>query len=538
MTRSANILHHLHQSAHRVPDRAALIMQRDGRETRCSFRRLWEMTDRFSTALKSMGCRPDQRLIIMIPMSVELYVVMLGVIKIGAVAVFVDPWVGIGRINTFASFAEPVGLVGPAAAHILRMFSPRLRRLPLSISTGSGCSGFFARNSLRRMLRSDGDGEIVDSEPDATALITFTGGSGGIPKGADRSHRFLESQYTALDREFPLKDGDIDMPMFPVFALANLARGITSVIPEMDFRRVSRMDPATIIRQQHRHEVTTCTASPPFFDRIATHLMEGKADAPRLRRILTGGGPVTTEQLRKWTSVFRHTRIEIVYGSTEAEPVAHITASERMSTDTGGVSRGYCVGKPVLAARLIAIRPGTIPSPPDWEALAVGPDGIGELLVSGDQVCRRYFRNPDATAENKLVDEDGRVWHRMGDTGYFDDRGRFRLVGRVHSTIIRAGTYYHAQLIEQLAQRLFPGTIQAAALGLPDGILGQRIVLIIRTKERSPDPEELREGLLSEGIPVDQIIFSRSELPVDPRHNTKIDTERLRRMVLRGKLRP
>jgi len=540
MMKTSNIVHYLRDSARRSPDRLALIMPKKNGEERCTFAELWERIDRFSTALKAKGCQPGERLILMIPMSVDLYVVMLGIIKMGAVAVFVDPWVGIRRINAFAAFAEPIGCVAQTKAHLLRLFSRRLRNLPITISTRSRPWPLTARDSLPSMLsRLSGDGEIFDPEPDTTALITFTSGSGGIPKGADRSHHFLKSQYLALKREFPVRDSDIDMPMFPIFALANLASGVTSVIPKMDFRQVSRVEADKIIQQQHRHRVTTCTASPPFFDRIAADVIEGKAEAPCMRRILTGGGPVTEEQLRRWVSAFPDTRIEIVYGSTEAEPVAHISARLRLeiSGDTKGMERGYCVGVPVLSTRLIAIRKEGIPSPPDWEALAVGMDGIGELLVSGDHVCRGYFRNPAATAEHKLIENEGTVWHRMGDTGYFDSEGRFRLVGCVHSTIVRAGEFHHAQLIEELAHRMVSGVQQAAAIGIPDAKLGERLVLVIRTENHTIRPEELRENLCSKGIPIDEVILTTSPLPVDPRHNTKINSAELRRMVLRRKLR-
>ena len=94
------------------------------------------------------------------------------------------------------------------------------------------------------------------------------------------------------------------MPMFPVFALNNLAVGVPSVVPTMDFRRVDRVDAAAILRQMREHGVTTCTASPPFFDRLAATRQN-----PGLRRILTGGAPVSDAQLLAWRRAFPGTEI-------------------------------------------------------------------------------------------------------------------------------------------------------------------------------------------------------------------------------------
>ena len=107
--------------------------------------------------------------------------------------------------------------------------------------------------------------------------------------------------------EFMYEEDDVDMPMFPVFALNNMAQGVTSVVPDMDFKCVAEVDAETILAQMHQHGVTTCTASPPFFDRLTERLAKKGRSAPALRRILTGGAPVTDAQLRRWQIVLPET---------------------------------------------------------------------------------------------------------------------------------------------------------------------------------------------------------------------------------------
>ena len=159
-------------------------------------------------------------------------------------------------------------------------------------------------------------------------------------------------------------------------------------------------------------------------------------------------------------------------------------------------------------------------------------------MVTGEHVCREYFRSPAATAEVKIAGPDGRVWHRMGDTGWIDREGRFWLVGRVHSTIVRDGRHVHPQLVEQAATAAAPGLVRAAAVGMPDAVLGERVVLVLAT--RAGDRElarRARRAVEDAGWPVDRVVLRRRALPLDPRHNSKVDYGVLRRQLEREERR-
>jgi acyl-CoA synthetase (AMP-forming)/AMP-acid ligase II len=526
-----NVLSFLSLAATCLPDCPALVMA-DGSIT---FGDLWRRIGRTAAGLRRLGLSPGERAIVMIPMSIDLYVAMLAVLKLGAAAVFVDPWIGRRQIAAFAAFAEPRAWLGVPRSHLLRLLDPRLRAIPLTITTGRRLGPLPARWTLAEMVRMKEEAEVQPVEPDDPALITFTSGSSGEPKGANRTHRFLLAQHIALAAEFPAEEGDVDMPMFPVFALNNLASGVPSVVPDMDFRRVDRVEAARVLAQMRRHGVTTCTASPPFFDRLAAEVARRPAERPALRRILTGGAPVSDAQLRTWRRVFPDVEILVVYGSTEAEPVAHLTAEERLSALNPDRPRapGFCAGRPSerVRAKIVRIHPGAIELGPggwaDWE-LPAGE--IGELVVSGDHVGRDYYRNPQAVRENKIAEPGGAVWHRMGDTGSFGAEGRFWLAGRVHSTIRRGGELVHPQLVEQAAQGEDPRVRRIAALGLPDAELGERVVVVIETSEEGFQ-DEIAARLAAAGLAADEIRLTAEPLPVDPRHNSKIDYGRLRARV-------
>ncbi|MGI9515682.1 MAG: AMP-binding enzyme, partial [Pirellulaceae bacterium] len=161
---------------------------------------------------------------------------------------------------------------------------------------------------------------------------------------------------------------------------------------------------------------------------------------------------------------------------------------------------------------------------------------IGELVVSGDHVCRDYFRNPEANAENKIVDPLGVIWHRMGDTGYFDGEHRFWLTGRVHSTIRRDSELLHPQLIEQVVARALPKINQVAAVGMPDKQLGQALwIVVVGGSEQPPGIKDQVAAAVQESVyaqSCDRVLIRTDALPVDPRHNSKIDYAALTALLL------
>ena len=149
------------------------------------------------------------------------------------------------------------------------------------------------------------------------------------------------------------------------------------------------------------------------------------------------------------------------------------------------------------------------------------------MIVSGEHVCREYFRNPDAVAENKVFDDEGQCWHRMGDTGYFDEQRRFWLVGRVHSTIQHRGQLLHAQVVEAEAVAAWPQVRRVAALEWRD-----ELVLVVEGHAGDAPMDAIRQ----KGIPADRVIVTRKPLPLDPRHQSKIDYGALRLMLEKGRL--
>ncbi len=522
----------------RVPSREAIIVDRGRDIESISFETLSHRAAAVAKRLAEHGVQSGDRVVVMVPVSIALYETMLAVLSLGAVAVFVSPWIGPSHLDRAIAHVDPKAYVGSFAAQLLRLRIPTLRRVPLAFTTGRRFWMLPAPRSIR-ITGSSGDSlERTPISSEDPALISFTSGSSGVPKGANRTHAILKGQHEALSAAFPQRDDDVDATMFPVTVLNNLAAGVTSVVPRILFRGRSRFDVERTLQVLRSHGVTTCALPPPALDEIAARMRQHPDERPTLRRIVCGGAPVFNAQIPGWVEAFPDTEIVIAYGSTEAEPVAHVEARERLraESDVRPGSPGICVGMATAGVRIrvIRIEPGPVElGGRDVSDLEVAPGAVGEIIVAGPHVCRGYFRNPDAERSTKIVDHAGEVWHRMGDTGYLDGSGRVWLVGRVHSTIRRAGADVHPQLLEAAARDAGPAVRRAGAVGLPDPDLGERVVLVLETDAGDEIVHTVRCRLDDAGFQVDEILRTASPLPLDPRHRAKIDYDALRKTARR-----
>ena len=216
------------------------------------------------------------------------------------------------------------------------------------------------------------------------------------------------------------------------------------------------------------------------------------------------------ELLEDLAQVAPNARIEVLYGSTEAEPIASIGAAEVLGETAAAErrGRGSCVGRPVPQIELRVAPLGARSGP---------PSEIGEILVAGEHVNQGYFEDPQADASNKLR-EGSRIWHRTGDTGYLDERGRLWLVGRVHDMV--GGL--HPFMVEGRVDGL-SWVIRSALVALDEPVLA----VCLGQGAPSGWAEEL---VASTGV---SRVVQVDSIPLDPRHNAKID-----RAALRARLQP
>lgn len=519
---SANLAALLPYRAESHPDRTAIVEWSAWGRRRTTFAELAREVRATAARLAADGVGPGTRVLLFVPMSTDLYRWLLAVLHVGGTAVFVDAWADRRRLDAGVRAARPQVFVGTPRAHLLRLTSPAVRRIPMHRMAGLPARSGVARGSAAPAAP-------VPVDPDTPALVTFTTGSTGTPKAAARSHRFLLAQHHALASHLGLRETDVDMPTLPVFVLNNLALGVPSVLPRFDARRPAAIRPWQILRQMRAEGVTTASGSPAFFERLARWVARRGSRIP-VRALFTGGAPVyppLAALLAETTEGEAH----VVYGSTEAEPIAGITAAEMLLAAEEPTADGVCVGRPVpeIELRVIRAHDGDVVLGGDgWATWEVPPGETGEVVVSGEHVLGRYLNDPDADRRQKIRDGE-RVWHRTGDAARVDTRGRIWLMGRVADRVRKEGRTWWSGPAEVRALRL-TGVRHAAFLGVEIGG-AVRAVLCIETAGKPPPTEQVRAAL--HPIPVDDVRVLR-RIPRDPRHASKTDTAALRRLLAAG----
>ena len=323
-TADANLFSCLRRFAEEAPDRLALIH----RGKTLAYGEFRIRVERRAAELRRRGIGKGERVVIFVPMGICLYEILLAVFAVGAVAVFLDAWADPKRLDYAAQLAEAKAYIAVPKAYLLLLRSRALRRIPVRLLPGFGrrraCGGFVP----------------AECSPDDPALITFTTGSTGVPKAALRSCGFLWAQHEALSASLDVREGDVDLATLPIFALNNIACGVTTLIPDFNPAHPADIDPARIAAEARRAGVTTTAGSPAFYRRLAESAREG-SPIPTLRALHIGGAAVFPEFAAELSAAFKGTRVIAVYGSTEVEPIAAIPCEELAAADDalGGGAR-------------------------------------------------------------------------------------------------------------------------------------------------------------------------------------------------------
>ena len=465
---------------------------------RITFAELDRMTAHFAAQLRAAGLRTGDPALILQPVTAELYVALLGVLRLGALAMFLDPSAGQKHVEQCCGLQPPSALLGSRRAMWLRWVCQALRRIPIHKVIELPAE---AATPLRH-----------DVGNDTPALLTFTSGSTGQPKAALRTHGFLLAQHRALADALQLTPGTTDLATLPIFVLANLASGITTLLPAADLRRPGMIDAEPVIAQIEQHRPASTAASPAFLERIADYCLAHGVKLTSFQKIFTGGAPAFPTLLDKLHETAPQAEIVAVYGSTEAEPMAHISRHEigdadRQAMQTG---KGLLAGNPVPTLDLRVVRDEWGEPKTSAERLPVNEPG--EIIVAGEHVLPGYLYG-QGDAETK-VDAEARRWHRTGDAGYLDRRGRLWLLGRCAAKVVdERGT-------------LYPFAVECAAQPWRVALVGHEGCRLLVAEPGAP--AELRERL--RWAQIDEMVIVR-RIPLDRRHNAKVDYLALQRLL-------
>lgn len=517
-----NIYEKLLEQLAKRPDSAALIDTVANSTRYTTYAQLVHLIEQGAANLKRQGIHDGDTVLVLQGLSLELYVTLLALMKLGATVMIIDPSMPAATLKECCRIARPKAVVGGFKGLVISLLNKNLRSIPQRI-TAKG----VMRSSQAIPV------PTFNAWPGTPALITFTSGTTSTPKAICRTHQFLLDQHEALEQALELRSGSRQLVTLPVFVLSNLASGVTSVLPNTD-TRTSRMNAASVMRHLRETGVTEILASPAFVERLCEYAAAHDHTFNRVVRVYTGGAPVLPSSYKKISSTFPQATIYGVYGSTEAEPIAKVDYKdigfEDMQAMVGGA--GLLAGHVEDSVELAIIDSEWQPEnseaiePRVLAAKMLGKGRIGEICVAGNHVVESYM-NVECNRESKIVIRQNAdsaattTWHRTGDAGYIDDRGRLWLLGRLSARIKdEFGELYPLAFETQIMEQ---ASVKKAA------IVNRRQAraLVVESKERSK-VEALKRVALAANV--QRIIFVTS-LPVDSRHNSKVDYRALHKIL-------
>ena len=491
----------------------------------------------WSSALANLfaayGIGKGSRVLLMVRPGIDLILSVFAMFKMGAVPVVIDPGMGMKPFLDCVRRTQPDALVGvPIAGWIHRFRRSAFCSVKAKIIVNT-------RKFNQELLGYKGTRfDAVNRAADDLAAILFTSGSTGKAKGVCYEHGMFDAQINMIGEQYGIEAGEIDMPMLPVFALFNPALGMTTVVPDMEPNRPAEIRPKRTLRTIYIYKITNSFGSPVIWEKISRYCEKRNYQVPSFKRIIIAGASASPSLIRRMIKYFPNAEIHTPYGATEALPVSSINGKEIIEdtweqTEEG---KGTCVGRllPGVQAKIIALNDAPIATLSDCKECEQGQ--IGEIVVAGPTVTKAYDRLPEATAEAKILDnragaEPGKIWHRMGDLGYFDKQGRLWFCGRKVERVELADQTLYTDCIEGVVnthERIF----RSALIGI-SGKDKQRVPAIVvePLKKQYPRNRVERERfckeviqLLKEKFPKAPIqnVFFRKKFPVDVRHNAKI----------------
>jgi acyl-CoA synthetase (AMP-forming)/AMP-acid ligase II len=514
-------------------DRAGKVIYR-----RQSFAALHAASDRLAWGLTAYGLKRAMRVLLMVPAGEPLIRLTFALLKAGCVPILIDPAMGRRNLAQCIAEAAPEALIGVPRAHLLRLIFPRAcATIRYAVSVGPAIPGAAALRELDLPMRTPFP--LVETTADDPAAIVFTSGSTGVPKGVLYTHGMFEAQIHILRDLFGIAPGEIEMPAFPLFALFNVALGVTSAIPPIDPTRPAQCDPAAVVEFIRDLGVTSTFGSPAIWEKVTTYCLAHDIQLPSLRRVLMAGAPVPLHLHERLHRILVPPADSYTpYGATEALPVSSISGRDILKAHTERPSplAGTCIGYPVPGME-VAIIPISDEPIADWRDVQRLPaEVIGEICVRGPTVTRTYVGRPRATALAKITDGE-HVWHRMGDLGYFDEQGRLWFYGRKSQRVITAS----GTLFTEPSERFFnqhPAVARSALVGVGSPGAQMPVVVVERNRAVTMSPSrliaELRQlAATSDTTAQIQNFLIHPSFPVDIRHNAKTFREQLAQWAAR-----
>jgi len=429
-----------------------------------TYRELDEASARVAGLLRERGFKPGDRAGIMLPNVAEFPVVYYGVLRAGGIVVPMNPLLK-GREVAYYLGDSGAGLIFAwhAFADQARGGAEQVNAEPIVVDL----AGF--PNLLASVAPDHG---VADRDDEDTAVILYTSGTTGQPKGAELTHGNLVSntEVAATDIVHVSPD-DVIFGGLPLFhAFGQTAALNVAVASGACLTLLPRFDAEHALRIIAGHRVTVFEGVPTMYVALLHAPDRADYDTSALRMCISGGAALPVEVLRGFEEAFGCQVLE-GYGLSETSPVASFNHPDRER-------KPGSIGTPIRGVQMRVV---------DKEDHEVPQGEVGEIVIRGPNVMKGYWHRPEATAE---AIRDG--WFHTGDLARVDEDGYFYIVDRKKDLIIRGGYNVYPREIEEVLHE-HPAVAEVAAIGIPHPDLGEEVGAAVALKPgASATPDELR----------------------------------------------
>lgn len=476
-----------------------------------TFRDLDQDTRRFARYLSDAGCRPGDVVAICLPNVPDYLTAHLGGLRAGCAVAGISPLLSAPEmaeqledcgarvlVTLDAIFAHRLRTIDaplPALKHVvaagitdrLPAYKRLLAKLLKKVPTGSvgPMPGRTVRTMREVLARTPADLPAVEIDPDAVCLIQYTGGTTGLPKGVEITHRNLVSQVISVQEWMELRPGEeMFCSAFPFFHAAGLIMYLTAVATGTT--QIVFPDPRNsrhICKEIARYRPTGMANVPSLYQILMDDPAFATLDHSRCRVCVSGAAPFPEESIRALEAIVGEGKLLELYGMTETSPI--LCANPMGHKKIGSVG----IPLPSTHVKIVDLETGTEEQPVDMP---------GEIIARGPQIMRGYHGKPEETA-HVLREHNGETWLHTGDVGRMDAEGYITLVDRAKDMLIVGGYKVFSREVEEVLCE-HPAVEICAVVGIPNprrpGSEHVRLIVQPSSEHRGRAEAELRAELL------------------------------------------
>jgi long-chain acyl-CoA synthetase len=423
-------------------DRQALTL--DGAAT--TYAQLDARSARMASVLRARGLVPGDRVGMMLPNVPEFAVAYYGVLRAGGIVV---------PMNVLLKRRETSFYLGDSEARLVIGWHGFAEAAQAGAQDAGAECLLVEPAAFERLLAGvEPLPDVAERDGDDTAVILYTSGTTGQPKGAELTHANLGRNVAAVVELFSITRDDVILGALPLFHSFGQTCGLNAAVAAGALLALTpRFSPADALELMERERVTVFEGVPTMYSALLNHPERGRFDVSGLRLCVSGGAALPVEVLRGFEAAFACAILE-GYGLSETSPVACFNHPHRER-------KPGSIGTPIAGVEMKAV---------DDARREVAQGEVGEIAIRGHNVMKGYWRRPEATAD--AIDADG--WFYTGDMARVDAGGCYFIVDRKKELIIRGGYNVYPREIEELLYE-HPAVAEAAVIGLPHAELGEEI---------------------------------------------------------------